>query len=153
MRQYTPLQVPVPAGTPQSAPVAVTWTLYPGWVNTFRVQIPPGHNGLTGVRLVYQSTPVVPFAAAGWLVGDKDVFEIPWDDEIMNRGLVAQAYNTDVHPHTFWLYADVDPYRYRQLPSITPAALAGDPPLAALSGIGGLQSAPVLPARREEALR
>lgn len=110
MHQYTPLQVTVPANTPPTAAVSKTWTLYPGVVRGFRINIPRGHSLATGIRLVYKQTPIIPFDLTQYLVGDGDTFEVPYDDEVMTTGLVAQAFNTDVWPHTFYLWADVDPY-------------------------------------------
>lgn len=110
MHQYTPLSLLVPAGTPASSPAAKTWTLYPGYVHSFRIRIPPGHGSNTGVRLVYQGTPIIPFDAASYLTGGGQTFEIPFADQIMNRGLVVQGFNTDKWDHTFFMWADVNPH-------------------------------------------
>lgn len=132
MRQYTPVSLAVPAGTAQAAPVSTTWTVYPGYVWGFRIRIPPGHIGLTGVRLTYFGVPIIPFHPTQFLVGDDDTFEVPFEDQIENRGLLIQGYNTDIHPHTFYAWADVDPY----LPSagfatVSPrqASITAAPPL------------------------
>lgn len=109
MRQYTPLSVTVPANTVASSPVSQSWRLYPGIVHTFRIDIPAAHSGLTGIRLVYQGTPIVPFDLSQYIQLPGQTFTIPYEDQIMDRGLVAQAFNTDVYPHTFYLWADVDP--------------------------------------------
>lgn len=116
MRQYIPAQVNVPANTPATAPVSQGWTLYPGYVHSFRIQIPRGHNGMTGLRLVYMGTPIIPFSLTSWLIGDGDTFTVPYEDQIMNTGLRIQAYNTDAWPHTFYLYADDDPHLPGQPP-------------------------------------
>jgi hypothetical protein len=116
VRQYTPQQLTVPAGTSSSSPSQVGWSCYPGWVHTFRIDIPSGHNRLTGVRLSYMQRPVVPFHPTLWLVGNGTTFTVPWEDEILSNGLLIQGYNTDSFEHTFYLFADVDPYE--QLPTI-----------------------------------
>ena len=110
MHQFRTKQVTVPAGTLAAAPLSVAWSLYPGWVEFFLIDIPRGHSGLTGVRLVYQQTPVIPFDLTAWLIGSGQRFNVPWQDEIMATGLVVQCYNTDRYPHTFYLWADNDPY-------------------------------------------
>jgi hypothetical protein len=110
LRQWTPLQVLVPANTPLLAPVSTTWTLYPGYVHSWKIDIPQGHSGLTGVRVVYQGTPIVPFNLTDWLIGDGSSFTVPYEDQVMDRGLIVESYNTDIYAHTFYLYADVDPH-------------------------------------------
>lgn len=110
MHQYTPLTVVVPAGTAIASPLAVTWTLYPGWLESVKIDIPKGHKRLTGIRVTYKGTPVIPFHSTTWILGDGQTHTVPFRDQVMNTGLVVQAYNTDAWPHTFYLYADVDPH-------------------------------------------
>lgn len=144
MRQYTPTSLVVPAGTPSSAPVAQSWTPYPAWVHSFRIEIPTGHNGLTGVRLVWHGTPVVPFDLVTYLVGNGRTFEIPFGDELDDAGLSIQGFNNDVWPHTFYLYADVDPYHRAGggigVPSPRSAIIppATKEQIASLSRVGGV---------------
>lgn len=109
MRLLFPLQLAVPAGTTQAAPVSQTWVLYPGWVHGFRIEIPAGHNRLTGVRITYQGTPIVPFHRSLWVVGNGRPYDVTYEREVMQTGLVVQGFNTDQYAHTFYLYADVDP--------------------------------------------
>lgn len=138
MRQYTPISLTVPAGTTQAAPAAKAWSLYPAFVHSFRINIPAGHNGLTGVRIVYHGTPVIPFDLQQFLIGNAGAFEVPFGDEVDQSGVSLQGFNTDIWPHTFYCYADVDPY-YR----IIPGPAAGGPrpawtPLNAGDAIAGL---------------
>lgn len=111
MRQYTPLTLTVPAGTLSSAPAAAAWSLYPAWIHKFRIRIPAGHRGLTGVRIVWHGTPVVPFDLAAFIVDDNETHVVDFEDDYDGDGLVVQGFNTDVWPHTFRLWADVNPYR------------------------------------------
>lgn len=127
MRQYSPLQITAPAGTAQATPVSKSWTLYPGWVHSFRIDIPAGHQGLTGVRLMYCGTPVIPFHPTRYLIGNGDTFNVPWEDEIMAWNLSAQAFNTDVFDHTFYLWADVDPYEQLGVVNIRSAVTTRTP--------------------------
>jgi hypothetical protein len=141
VHQFTPLLVAVPANTPKAAPVTVNWTVYPGWCSRFLIGIPPGHAGLTGIRLTYQTTPVIPFDLTSFLVGSGERFDVPWQDEIMQTGLAVQAYNTDKYAHNFYLWADIDPY----LATYKGQLMAGGPPAvptgAALAAVGALASA------------
>ena len=125
MHQFTPLLVTVPASTPQASPVTVAWPVYPGWLAYVIIEIPAGHNGLTGIRVTYQQTPVIPFNLTSWLVGSGQRFTVPWEDEVMAQGLRVQAYNTDAWPHSFYLYADIDPYLAQYKGQLAP----GGPPL------------------------
>lgn len=111
MRQYTPLTLLVPAGTPSSAPVSAAWSLYPGWIGRIRVDIPAGHRALTGVRLLWHGTPVIPFDPAAYLTGNGHTFHVDFEDAYDGFGMVCQGFNTDVWPHTFRLWADVNPHR------------------------------------------
>lgn len=134
MHQFTPLLVTVPANTPASAPVTKSWGVYPGWLAYVIIDIPGGHNGLTGIRLTYQTTPVIPFDLSSWLIGSGQRYEVPWQDEVMAQGLRVQAYNTDAWPHSFYLYADIDPYlafyKGQIGPARPPAVPAGRVPAA-----------------------
>lgn len=110
MRQYTPLTLTVAAGTLASAPAAASWNLYPGWIHKIRIKIPAGHRGLTGVRIVWHGTPVIPFDPTAFLVDDRETHVVDFEEEYDGNGLVCQGFNTDVWPHTFRLWADVNPY-------------------------------------------
>jgi hypothetical protein len=138
VRQFTPKTLTVAARTLKTAPASVTWTLYPGWVHTFRVDIPTGHNGLTGVRIVYKGTPIIPFDQTSYLVGSGHTFQVPYEDEIDDTGLAVQAFNSDAFPHTFYLWADVNPYGPRNAlePMIRP--LAAFVPRSAADAIAAL---------------
>lgn len=140
MHQFRPLLVTVPAGTAKTAPITVSWPVYPGWLAYFIIDIPPGHSGLTGIRLTYQTTPVVPFDLNSWLVGSAQRFNIPWQDEIMASGLAVQAYNTDKYIHSFYLWADIDPYLDTYRGQLTGGGPPAVPSAAVLAGVGALAS-------------
>lgn len=106
---YMPLTVTTAAGTLATAPQVNTWTLRDGQLRAFHIEIPPGHNGRTGIKIYYQGTQVVPWDAAVWLVGSGRTILVPWEDDIMARGWKVQTYNVDSAAHTFWLYAEVLP--------------------------------------------
>lgn len=140
MHQFSPLLVTVPAGTAKTAPITVNWAVYPGWLSHFIIEIPVGHAGLTGIRLTYKTTPVIPFDLNSWLVGNGHRFEVQWQDEVMQTGLAAQAYNTDKNVHSFYLWADIDPYldTYRgQLAGAGPPAVPSGALLAAVGALTG----------------
>lgn len=110
---YYPAEVTPPAGTTSSAPASSVWTLPQCHLEEIRIQIPPGHNGRTGLRIRYMGTQIVPWVAGYWLIGNGDTFTIPWKGEIMPRGVAIESYNIDSVAHTFRLYATL-------LPSVEP---------------------------------
>ena len=140
MRQFTPLQVNVPAGTAASSPVTMNWSLYPGVVHSFRIDIPRGHRRITGIRLVYQGRPIIPFDLTAWLVADGGSFTVPFEDEIMSTGLQAQAYNPDAWAHTFYLWADVDPYATEPDRALQLGRLAATDSAARIAAVAALSS-------------
>lgn len=119
-----PLSVAVPALTQQSSPVSVAYPIVQGHLKSFRIKIPSGHYGRTGLRITYQGTQIFPWALTGFYVGDGETFNVAWEDEIMATGLRVQAFNTDRTAHTFYLLAEV-------WPAVGPAAAA----------VGGLDAA------------
>lgn len=106
---YMPLSVTTPAGTHTTSPLVSPWPLRDGRLREFDIEFPPGHNGRTGIKILYQQTQVIPWDSAAWLVGSGRVFTIPWDDDITAAGWKVQTYNVDSTAHTFWLYAKVLP--------------------------------------------
>ena len=108
--QYWPLQVQVPARTPASAPVAATFPIPQGHLKQLEIQVPAGHHGQTGIRVLYQGVQVYPWSITrSWLIEDGRLRTVEWGDEIMATGVSVQAYNTDLIAHSFYLLAEVWP--------------------------------------------
>lgn len=107
--QYWPRTVTTSANTPVSGPQIDQWPIVQGQLRQFRIQIPAGHNGRTGLKINYHGTEVIPWNLNSWLIGSGEVFTIPWGDEIMETGLSIITYNIDSMAHTFYLYAEVWP--------------------------------------------
>jgi hypothetical protein len=105
-----PISPVIAARTPASSPVSVNWPLVYGTLHNIRIQIPAGHNGLTGCRITYLGQEIIPWSNNAWLVGSGDVFNVPWEAEIMNYGVAFTAFNTDLVPHQFFAYADITPF-------------------------------------------
>jgi hypothetical protein len=95
----------VPAGTPITAPVTAAWPLEDNLLKHFTVQVPDGHCGLTGFRVLQAQQQVVPFANNSYIVSNDRTFPFEWDDEITSTGLVLSGYNIDIFPHTFYCTA------------------------------------------------
>lgn len=112
--QYWPITVSPTPGTLPTAPHDRTWNFTQGILAEITIQIPPGHNGRTGIRIVYHGTVIIPWSLTGWIIASGETFTFDWDDEIMSTGLVVETYNTDITVHNFYLRAKV-------LPTVEPA--------------------------------
>jgi hypothetical protein len=119
--QYWPITVTPAPGTQPAAPHDRTWNFTQGILAAIQIQIPAGHNGRTGIRIVYHGTVIIPWSLSGWIIASGETFTFDWDDEIMATGLVVETYNTDITPHNFYLRAKV-------LPTVeaAPAQLTGN---------------------------
>ena len=74
-----------------------------------QVMVPAGHNGLTGIKIVYCGVQIIPWSLNFFLVGNNQTYNFAWGEEIMATNLEIQTYNNDVVSHSWWLYADVEP--------------------------------------------
>ena len=146
MDRYYPLTLAIPAGTAAVAPVTQAITLEDASLVDVELVIPPGHSGLTGVRVRMSNQQVLPWGSGSWIVADdyRRVFEV--NSEIGRRTVSVQAYNTDIFPHTFDLR-----FHIRDLTSNVDAGtpIGGTPNPGDIippgSGIGDLPDFPNLP--------
>lgn len=102
----------VPAGTLQSAPLTVSANTEDNELVTVELEIPPGHNGLTGTRVTKSGVPLIPFSANSWITANDYVHTFPVGDYVQTADLRLQAYNTGTYPHTFYYrltYVDYNP--------------------------------------------
>src|SRR5271163_3443088 len=90
----------VPPGTTAAAPASLVVPQLSGWVGEVTLRIPRGPNGLAGWCLVLAGTVVIPYAGAGWIVGDDDNYRWPLNRWCNVGQLVVRAYNTGTYPHT-----------------------------------------------------
>lgn len=123
IRIYT-ISVTVPPGTLPAAPQVTPWVTEDEWVDTIEIEVPPGHNGLTGIRLVKADIQVLPFGMNTWLIENDYVRVFPLDQYLPTTDLVIQAYNQGSYPHTFYLRLALHTYVRQQQ-----AALSGSPVL------------------------
>lgn len=134
-RIYT-ISVTVPSGTQSAAPQVTPWMTEDAWIDTVEIEVPPGHNGLTGIRLVKADTQLLPWGSNTWLIENDYTRVFPIDDYIPVTDLVIQAYNTGSYPHTFYLRMALHSYNPGQqgalasqtgLPEAAPSAVSTDP--------------------------
>ncbi len=98
-----PLTVTVPAGTAQATPVSVPWVTEDNTIVDIEVYVPPGHNGLTGIRIMKGDVQLLPFGANSWITANDYYRVFSIGGFVPTSDLKIQAYNTGNYPHSFYL--------------------------------------------------
>lgn len=93
----------VPAGTLQASPASFPLPLEDASLKRGNVTVPDGHNGLTGIKILWSNQQIWPWSNNQFLVANNRVIPFDFDDYMTVTGLVIQAYNTDVFAHTFYI--------------------------------------------------
>lgn len=113
---YVPANIVTPSGTTIAAPQTTVLDVGAGVLEEVELQIPAGHVGVTGLRLLLAGQQVLPWDdATSWIVGD-NFHRIFTMGVQIDRGFTAQTYNVGNYPHTHYLR-----FRLRALDSETPA--------------------------------
>jgi hypothetical protein len=101
MDRYYPVDMSIPAGTLQSAPLSLDVVTADALLVDVEIIIPRGHKGLTGIRVLQSSQQILPWGNLFWLVADgyTRVFDV--DSEVGANSLSLQAYNEDFFDHLF----------------------------------------------------
>lgn len=97
------IQVTVPAGTLQAAPQVTPWVTEDNLINLIELEVPPGHNGLTGIRVMKGDVPLLPYNANAFIVANDYTAQFPVNDYTPTGDVSIQAFNTGAYPHTFYL--------------------------------------------------
>lgn len=121
----------VPAGTPQNAPVSFTWTTEDNTIVDIELEIPPGHNGLTGIRIMKGDTQLVPWGKSTWIVANDYSRVFPVGVYMPTADVILQGYNTGAYPHSFYLRMMV--INYNPPDQNQPASESGSLPAGAAS--------------------
>lgn len=100
--------VTVPAGTAIASPQVTALAMPARIVRSIRLRIPPGPSGQVGFALGSAGTPVIPWGAGQWLVGDDEVIEWALEDQITSGAWELRAYNLGVFDHTLYVAFLVD---------------------------------------------
>ena len=141
MDRYYPVSLTVPAGTAIATPVSQAVPLENNYLVDIEIEIPSGHSGFTGLRVLSSSQQVLPWGNSSWIVADGYNRVFPWNEEVGSKAISVQGYNTDTIAHTFYLR-----FHIVNLPVITPTTgstgeSAGSTPIG-LSG-GGDTGTPI----------
>lgn len=106
MDQLWPLTVTVPPGTLQSAPQVTPWrTDDAPELSYFDIIVPNGHNGLTGIKLLWSGTEIVPWDNTAFLTANDEKIHVEFGGYITVNALTVVTYNTDIFAHSFYLRA------------------------------------------------
>lgn len=103
-------QFTVPAGTALASPVTQTWVTEDNTIVDIELEVPPGHNGLTGIRVTKGGTSLLPYNSNSWIVANDYSRTFPVNDYIPTGDLTLQGYNTGQYNHTFYLRMTVTDY-------------------------------------------
>jgi hypothetical protein len=128
MDRYYPLTAVVASATPSTTPTTFFIQLETAELVDVKIQVPAGHVGLTGIRILQSSQQIVPWGNSSWYIADDDreVFEV--NEQVNANSITVQAYNTDIYEHAFYMLFHVA--------DLVGAAAAS--PGQVLASIGGL---------------
>jgi len=98
-----PLVVNVSPGTLPAAPLSTPWKTEDNTLISIELEIPPGHNGLTGIRIMKGDTQLLPFGSNSWIIANGYTNTFAIDDYMPTGDIKVQAYNQGAYPHTFYL--------------------------------------------------
>lgn len=104
------IAVTVPINTLQSAPQVTKWITEDNLVNSIELTVPPGHNGLTGIRIMKGDVQLLPYSANSFIVANDYTKEFLVNDYVPTADVSIQTYNTGGYPHTFYLRATLSDY-------------------------------------------
>lgn len=120
MDRYYPVALIVPPGTSISVPVSQSVVLENNLLVDVEIEIPSGHAGFTGVRVLSSKQQILPWGNSSWIIADDYVRVFSWNEEIGANAISVQGYNTDKISHTFYLR-----FHMVNLPVIAPATGVG----------------------------
>lgn len=110
----------VPPGTGKDKPYTQKVALEGAMLREVLVLIPPGHRGVTGVRIKYGLELLLPYHQDDWIIGDNISVtdKLYWPLPESPVELVVEAYNdSDAYTHCFHIYFSVDllPFRMEEV--------------------------------------
>ena len=138
-------EVTVPAGTTQAAPVTQAITLEDNTLDVMRLIVPNGHNGLTGIALLWGNAPWFPYGAGEFIQSNDELIDYPYGEEITENALVAVAFNNDVYDHKFLLRFNISDKVTQSVVTIDSPQLSGAPAAQTLAAVQNLSGVVQLP--------
>lgn len=101
------IAVTVPPGTLPSNPQVTPWVTEDNVIVSIELEVPPGHNGLTGIRIAKGGNQILPFSAGTWIIANDYVHTYELRDQLPTSDMAIQAYNQGAYTHTFYLRMSV----------------------------------------------
>lgn len=102
-----PLTVTVPANTLPTAPLVVPWYTEDASITDIEIQIPPGPNGTTGIRIMKGDVQLLPWGSNSWIIGNDYDRTFPIGGYLPTADIKVQAYNLGLNQHSFYLRMSV----------------------------------------------
>lgn len=105
--RYVPYTVTTAAFTPTTAPLSTPLNLDVVMLVSAQIMIPPGHSGLTGIRLDTSGGTILPFSnPPSWIFGDGR--DIMFDLDVQaDSQMKWVTFNNDVGPHSHYILLKV----------------------------------------------
>lgn len=100
----------VPAGTLPTAPLTVPWLTEDNVVNDIELEIPSGHNGVTGVRVMKGDVQLLPWGQNSWIIATNYTHVFPVGDYVPTADVKLQGYNQGTVAHSFYLRMSISDY-------------------------------------------
>lgn len=122
--RYLPYTISTAAFTPTTAPLVTPLNVASVMLVSAQIMIPPGHAGLTGIRLDTSGGTIMPFSnPPSWIFGDgRDLtFDLDVQADSQMRWV---TFNNDVNVHSHYVLLKVVDLADR-MPSSTPATVVG----------------------------
>jgi len=121
-------QVTIPAGTAITAPFRQSLTIPVRKIDTLEIVVPPGPSGLMGFAITMGGINVMPIQSGQYIVTDDQKITWPIDNLPTSGAWQLSGYNTDVWPHSVYIWFLVD-----QVPRAGQGALLLSTSMQALS--------------------
>lgn len=116
----------VPAGTASASPQLTDVSFQDGVVQWIEVDVPSGHNRLTGLQILAAHGQMIPYTFGEFLIVSGRELHYDLQGLIDTGSFQANAYNTDIYDHTFYIRFGVLDFGY--LPAAEPVAPLAPPP-------------------------
>lgn len=104
------ITVVVPAGTLLTSPLSTPWVTEDNTIVSIEIEIPPGHNGQTGIRLLKGDVQILPFGSNSWIIANDTDKTFPIGSYVPTGDLIIQTYNTGIYSHSFYLRMTTETY-------------------------------------------
>lgn len=121
--RYYAINVTTPTSTMPSSPLVTVWKMEDVILSRIEIDVPPGHNALTGIAIFRSQQQVIPWGNSGFLIANDRLLVIDVNEELTESELVIHTYNQDIFQHTHYLRATVSDIQAAGTSSALPAPI------------------------------